>query len=139
LISGASYSPRIYNGVSGDDSSNVPIYGRLLDAVGTSGICRTGFKSGNSCGWTLDDLNASFCDADGCTQYLNAYHGGIAPAAGDSGGPIYQPYNGGALLSGTIVGLSCFFVYCTYYGEKVGTILGRWDLTLVCSGTCQIH
>jgi hypothetical protein len=70
---------------------------------------------------------------------MNEYQGGSSPQGGDSGGPIYIPYNGGAIMSGTITGSACAMFGCVWFGEKIGTILGRWNLMQVCSGTCQLR
>lgn len=91
----------------------------------------------------MTNTNATFCHEGNCTSYVNAYDaGGNGTQGGDSGGPVYQPYNNGttngALLSGEVFGYSCFFG-CTYYGEKIGTVLGRWDMDLVCIGTCTFR
>lgn len=133
LISGGSYGTRIYNGVLGDDTSNIPVLGRIIDIAGTTGYCRTGQTSGRSCGWSLDDTFATFCYQGSCTYYVNAYHGGQSPQGGDSGGPIYRPVSGGALVAGDIIGYSCILFYCTYFGEKVGPVLEHWSVSLACS------
>ncbi|MEA2623475.1 MAG: hypothetical protein QOH61_2385 [Chloroflexota bacterium] len=138
LISGGSYLARIYNGANGDDTTNVPIVGQKIDVNGTSGYCRTGQSSGNSCNWTLVNTNATFCAHGNCTDFVNAFNGGVQPVGGDSGGPIYYPHNGGALMAGTIIGYSCILILCSYYGEKVGSILGKWNLTLVCNAACLL-
>jgi hypothetical protein len=57
---------------------------------------------------------------------------------GDSGGPIYYPYNGGALINGSIIGYGCTILGCISYGEKATSALGYWNLDLVCVGTCTI-
>jgi hypothetical protein len=139
-INGGLYSPYIYNGAKGDEVSNVPVYGVSSNWVGRSGYCRTGSVSGRICDWTVGSTDASFCSADyglplKCTDYVNAFSG-TTPQKGDSGGPVYRPYNGGALITGGIIGYFCTIFGCTSYGEKANAALGRWNLDLVCAGTC---
>jgi len=86
------------------------------------------------------DLDASFCVGfpPTCTDDVYAFDGTI-PSGGDSGGPIYKSYSGGALIVGTIMGYFSTPLGNTSYGEKVGTVLQRWGLTQVCSGTCVVQ
>ena len=87
----------------------------------------------------MTSLNASFCpNWPTCTDVLYAFEGTVS-AGGDSGGPIYKSYNGGALIVGTIVGYFSTPFGTTNYGEKMGTVMVRWNLTQVCSGTCVVQ
>jgi hypothetical protein len=139
LISGATYAPRIYSGANGDNSSSLPIYGQKRAKVGDPGYCRSGQTSGNSCGWIISSTDVTYCSGDTCVKHLTSYHGGTLTSDGDSGGPIYYPYNGGALIGGTITAVGCSLViFCTNYGAPIGPILTRWSLTQVCSGACII-
>jgi hypothetical protein len=141
FYAGKSYSPYIYNGVKGDDSAHVAILGRRTAAVavGQTGYCRTGWNSGLKCDWEVGSTNASFCPSwPTCTDDLYAFDGTI-PSGGDSGGPVYKAYNGGALIVGTIVGYLSSPFGNTRYAEKMGTVMVRWNLTQVCSGTCVVQ
>ena len=140
LISGGSYSPNIYNGVKGDETSHAPIYGEKWGSVGQSGFCRTGRTSGRYCNWTVGSTNAEYCPGFPlpgywCSSDLYAFSG-TPPQGGDSGGPVYYPYNGGVLIAGTISGYMSTIFGTTSYAEKMPTVLQYWGLTQVCVGAC---
>jgi hypothetical protein len=141
FYAGKTYSAQIYSGVQGDNTSHLPILGRRIASVGVgqTGYCRTGYNSGRYCNWKVTSLNASFCaNLLTCTDGLYAFEG-TASVGGDSGGPIYKTYNSGALIVGTIVGYFSSPLGTTNYGEKMGTVMQRWNLTQVCSGTCVVQ
>lgn len=141
FYSGGSYGPTIYSGATGDDSTHIQILGRRIAAVavGQTGYCRTGWNSGNVCDWKVGGTNATFCETGGpCTYDLYAFDGTVS-IGGDSGGPVYRSYNGGALIVGTIVGWFSSPLGTINYAEKMGTVMTRWNLTQVCASTCVVQ
>lgn len=66
------------------------VTGRYSPAIGEK-ICASGMVTRAICGLTVSGLNATFCDADGCTPGLLEFHkGGVTVVrGGDSGGPLY--------------------------------------------------
>ena len=140
LIGGDTYAPVIYSGVQGDQIASTTILGRKWAWNGQTGYCRTGVSSGRVCDWTVGGSGATYCASwpSTCTGGLYAFSG-TPTIGGDSGGPIYYPYQGGALITGSVVGYTCQ-LGCTSYGEPISQVLAYWtDLTQACSGTCTVQ
>jgi hypothetical protein len=141
-IYGSGYSPVIYNGLAGDNSSSANVYGRKYAWVGQSGYCATGWATGRLCPETVTSTSASFISYDHgavhVTDNLYAYSGPKFDF-GDSGGPVYYPYNGGALIAGTVVGFYDIGLGNTNYSTKAAETLAHWGLEVVCVGTCVIQ
>jgi hypothetical protein len=140
-IYGASYSPQIYNGKAGDVGSHINVYGRKYAWVGQTGYCATGQASGRVCDWNVTSTSATFVNLDhgvNVTDNLYAYSG-TKEIPGNSGGPVYYPYNGGALIAGTIVGFYDIGFGNTNYSTKAAESLAHWNLEVVCVGTCVIQ
>jgi hypothetical protein len=141
LISGGSYSPTIYNGAQGDETSHVSIWGRKYAWTGQTGYCRTGQTSGRYCDWAVGGTNAGYCAnwPNNCTNGLYAFSG-TPSSGGDSGGPVYYPYNGGALITGTIIGNTCVpGLGCTSYAEPIANVLSYWGLSQNCYVSCVVQ
>ena len=137
----------IYNGVNGNEAALVAILGRRIAAVavGQIGYCRTGWNSGLKCDWKMGSTrkvgstNASFCpNWPTCTDDLYASTEPCPPAATPAVRST-KAYNGRALIVGTIVGYLSSPFGNTSYAEKMGTVMVRWNLTQVCSGTCVVQ
>jgi hypothetical protein len=149
-IYGSRYSPVIYNGTvtqsgfpSGpriaDDLSHISVYGRKFAWVGQTGYCATGWRTGRVCDWNVTSVHATFIRLDGnVTGDLYAYSG-TAEIEGNSGGPVYYPYNGGALVVGTVVGYFDKGLGNTNYSTKAAESLAHWNLEVVCASTCVIQ
>lgn len=140
-IYGRSYAPIIFNGVAGDNSSHINVYGRKYAWVGQTGYCATGQASGRVCDWNVTSTSATFVNLDhgiNVTDNLYAYSG-TKLIKGNSGGPVYYPYNGGALIAGTIVGFYDIGHGNTNYSTKAAESLAHWNLEVVCASTCVIQ
>jgi hypothetical protein len=137
-IYGATYSPVIYNGSQGDVTSHINVYGRKWPWVGQT-YCKTGQAGGRQCDWTVTSVHATYIRGNGqVTGDLVAFSG-TDPIEGDSGGPIYYPYNGGALIAGTVVGHWRTQLGNTNYGTKAAESLAHWGLEVACVGTCVVQ
>jgi hypothetical protein len=140
-IYGGSYAPAIYNGLAGDNGSHINVYGRKYAWVGQTGYCATGQASGRVCDWNVTSTSATFISLDhgiNVTDNLYAYSG-TKEIQGNSGGPVYYPYNGGALITGTIVGFFDKGLGNTNYSTKAAESLAHWGLEVVCASTCVIQ
>lgn len=150
-IYGASYGAHIYNGTvtssgwpSGtrvaNDSSYANVYGRKYAWVGQTGYCATGWRSGRVCDWNVASTSADFYNKDNGLWTHNLYaYSGTKEIEGNSGGPVYYPYNGGALIAGTIVGYYDIGFGNTNYSTKAAESLAHWNLEVACIGTCVIQ
>lgn len=72
-------------------------------------VCTSGAYSLERCGATVNTMNASFCDQEGCTYNLaRAQNAGqLVAQLGDSGGPVYQKRGvNGLAFQGIIVATS---------------------------------
>jgi hypothetical protein len=151
-IYGSRYAPVIYNGTVtysdpwpsparvADDTSAINVYGRKHAWVGQTGYCATGWRTGRVCDWNVGSTSADFYNKDNGLWTHNLYaYGGTTEYEGNSGGPVYYPFNGGALVTGTIVGYWNTLFGNTNYSTKAAESLAHWNLEVACVGTCVIQ
>jgi hypothetical protein len=93
LLSGQPYAPFIYTG-GVDDAVTAHIAGAGDPVVGFNDYCTSGRTTGNNCGHTDLDNNATVCTQTGCKSPVIAYNGGFLPQNGDSGAPFYVKTGG---------------------------------------------
>jgi hypothetical protein len=93
LLSGQAYAPFIYTG-GVDDAVTAHIAGAGDPVVGFNDYCTSGRTTGNNCGHTDLDNNATVCTQTGCKSPVIAYNGGFLPQGGDSGAPFYVKTGG---------------------------------------------
>jgi hypothetical protein len=93
LLGGQSYNPFIYTG-GVDDTVHAHIAGAGDPVVGFTDYCTSGRTTGNNCGHTDLDNNATVCTQTGCKSPVIAYNGGTLPQGGDSGAPFYVKTGG---------------------------------------------
>jgi hypothetical protein len=134
VVSGSSYTNRVYSATN--TYSNVAITGFGNPASGTP-YCQYGVFSGRVC-FTMDGVQASWCDAEGCTSNL-AYATEAYPVGqpGDSGGPVVRElssgYGGRGLVvagdqSGPVGGSTYYTIYWQRWNDVAAT-LGMTGLT----------
>jgi hypothetical protein len=88
LIGGSSYAPFIYNG-GVTSTTSWHIASAADPVVGFNNYCHSGRTTGENCGHTDIDNNATVCTSSGCKSPVTAFQGGNLPQGGDSGSPYY--------------------------------------------------
>lgn len=133
LIDGKDYAGRSYS------ANNTSSSKRITDArnPGTGTLyCQMGYKVQRLCA-SYSSLSAQYCDIQGCTNLLaftsRSCDIGVLGLPGDSGGGVFLEFADGTLgargivVAGPVIGTNT----CTRYDHRWGTILVRYDATIV--------
>jgi hypothetical protein len=125
--SASTYEGSVY--ALGAQGAGLPVGGAADPVVGIPIYCRSGQVTFEQCNMFATSLNATACDANGCTENLVAYTGPAAgiSAAGDSGAPIYLPGQR-VQIAGIHIGRGDG---STMYAEKWSTIAARFQVSIV--------
>lgn len=124
LIGGGSYGSYIYTGDLTGTGTHVT---SASDPIVNSTYCVSGQSTATTCNHTVSNLNASFCDASGCTPNVIAASGGGSLAGGDSGAPFYFPSGGQVYIRGVTFAKSGG----TMYAEKWSTVANHFGVSIV--------
>lgn len=93
-------------------------------------VCQGGYSTRALCGFQVNSLAASLCDADGCTVGLmSANRAGESVRYGDSGGPVYAEHGANAAdVRGMVIGFGNGG--STMYAEKISIVESHLGMTL---------
>ncbi|XVX20445.1 hypothetical protein ACQP1U_00785 [Actinomycetota bacterium] len=108
LLTGGKYQPRTWLG--GQTGFNAAAGAAYTLRPGVY-YCTSGSTTFEACGKTVVSMNATFCDASGCTYGLVTLKGGRAVQPGDSGGPVVLKANNRSYPRGIIIAVNNGLTY----------------------------
>jgi hypothetical protein len=137
LIGGDGYAPYIYIGNLNGTAAHVVA---AADPVpGFTGYCRSGITTLEQCGHTVTAIDARICSMPPtgehgpgtpvCDRNLIVYHrdGATTSAGGDSGAPIYLPWQGEMHIRGIHIARGTNVMY----GVRWSTIATQFGVSIV--------
>jgi hypothetical protein len=114
--------------VGGSTGSAEQVTAAHNPAVGSE-YCMSGVSTYEHCGLEVYQLDADFCDDDGCTVSLIRSSGGGSAQGGDSGAPFFQPDGSSDKVRGLVIA----HLGASLYSHKWSTIASTFDVDIVTS------